>query len=87
MSTGNRDRIAAAFEDELAGASLPPGFREEVVRDAVRRPRARTGEGYPRALALVAALLAIAIVATLVFVAKQPHPGNPAVDGRFLKPL
>ena len=74
MSTGNRDRITAAFEDELSGASLPPGFREEVVRDAVRRPRARTGEGYPRALAFVAALLAIAIVATLVFVAKQPHP-------------
>ncbi len=73
MTTPERDRIAAAFDDELAGASLPPGFREEVVHAAVLRPQARAGEGYPRALALVAALLAVAIVATLVFIARQPH--------------
>ncbi len=73
MTTPERDRVTAAFDDELAGASLPPGFREELVHAAVQRPQAHAGEGYPRALGVVAALLAMAIVATLVFIARQPH--------------
>jgi hypothetical protein len=68
-----RDRIAASFERELARAPLPPGLRAEAVRYALHATGADQRQRPPRALAVVAALLAVAIVATLVFVAHQSH--------------
>ncbi len=68
-----RDRIAAAFERELARSPVPPRLRAQAVHDALHGHSANERQRQPVALALVAALLAIAIVATLLFAARSLH--------------
>jgi len=77
-----RDRIAAAFDRELARSPLPPELRAQAVHGAAHDLNSYDRQGPPRMLVLVAALLAIAIVATLVFTARslqsrQVVPANP----------
>jgi hypothetical protein len=64
VTQSTRDRIAAAFDRDLDRAPVPPGLRERSVHAAVAAPRSARRE--PRLLALVAAVIAIALVATLV---------------------
>jgi len=64
MSDPTRGRVNAAFDDELAATPVPPGLRALSIRAAVAAPRARSGQ--PAVLALVAAVLAVALIATLV---------------------
>lgn len=64
MSDPTRSRINAAFDDELASAPPPPGLRPLAVRAAIMAPPRRTPR--PQVFALVAAILTVAIVATLV---------------------
>jgi len=77
-----RDRIAAAFDRELARSPLPPELRAQAVRAAVGGRNSDERQRPPRMLALVAALLAVAIVATLFLTARSLHsrqvvPANP----------
>jgi hypothetical protein len=65
MSQLDRNRIAAAFDRELARSPLPPGLRAQAVRATLDNRKELTRQRQPWALALVAALLAIAIVAAL----------------------
>jgi hypothetical protein len=81
-----RDRIAAAFDRELARSPLPPELRAQAVHQAVYSRDSYERRRPPRMLALVAALLAIAIVATLVLAERSLHsrqvaPANPIVPG------
>jgi hypothetical protein len=79
-----RYRIAAAFDRELARSPLPAELRAQAVHYALH-----SGDSYERQrplkmLALVAALLAVAIVVTLLFAAhslrsRQIVPANPIV--------
>jgi hypothetical protein len=79
-----RYRIAAAFDRELARSPLPADLRAQAVHYALN-----SGDSYERQrplkmLALVAALLAVAIVVTLMFAAhslrsRQIVPANPIV--------
>jgi hypothetical protein len=79
-----RYRIAAAFDRELARSPLPAELRAQAVHYALH-----SGDSYERQrplkmLALVAALLAVAIVVTLMFAAhslrsRQIVPANPIV--------
>ena len=64
MSDPTRGRVNAAFDDELAATPVPPGLRSLSIRAAVAAPRPRSGQ--PAVLALVAAILAVALIATLV---------------------
>jgi hypothetical protein len=64
MSDPTRSRINAAFEDELTALPVPPGLRALSVRAAVAAPRAQSRQ--PQLFALVAAVLAVAVVVTLV---------------------
>ena len=79
MSDPTRGRINAAFDDELAAAPVPPGLRALSIRAAAVAPPERSNR--PQVLALVAALLAIAIVATLVIgshvLRQTPIPSRP----------
>ena len=79
MSDPTRSRINAAFEDELAAAPVPPGLRALAVRGAIAAPRRRSNQ--PQLLALVAAILAVAIIATLVLgshlLRQAPLPSRP----------
>lgn len=63
MSDPTRERILAAFDRELEASPLPPGLRERSMRGAIARPVSRRE---PRLLALVAAVIALALIATLV---------------------
>jgi len=74
-----RDRIAAAFERELARSPLPQGLRAQAVHGALHPDGAEPRLRQPQAMALVAVLLAVAIVATLLFVAhqRQAVPAQP----------
>jgi photosystem II stability/assembly factor-like uncharacterized protein len=74
-----RDRIAAAFERELERAPLPHGLRAQAVHYALHARGADEPARRAGPLALVAALLAIAIVATLLLVGheRQAAPANP----------
>jgi hypothetical protein len=65
VSNPTRDRIAATFDRELEASPVPPGLRSRAVHAAVAAPRQQQGQP-PRVLALVAAVLAIAVIATLV---------------------
>jgi len=81
-----RDRIAAAFDRELARSPLPPELRAQAVHGAVSSRNSHERLRHPRMLTVVAALLAIAIVATLVLTARSLHtrqvvPANPVVPG------
>jgi hypothetical protein len=79
-----RYRIAAAFDRELARSPLPAELPAQAVHYALH-----SGDSYERQrplkmLALVAALLAVAIVVTLMFAAhslrsRQIVPANPIV--------
>ena len=81
MIEQHRDRIAAAFDRELARSPVPPSLRTEVIRGAVER-RGQAGPRRQWALALVAVLLAGAIVATLVGVRVLHLPSpSPAKHG------
>ncbi len=73
MTTPDKDRIATAFDEELAGSSNAFGSSDAFLREAAARRHAPAADGSPRGLALVAALLALAIVATLVLVARAPR--------------
>lgn len=73
MTDPQRDRIAAAFDRELARSPLPPDLRAQAVHAAVLSGRSRERQRPPRMLALVAALLGIAIVAALLFSARSLH--------------
>ena len=64
MSNSTRDRIAAAFDRELAENPVPPSLRTLAIREAVAAPRQRSNQ--PQLLVLVAAILVVAVVATLV---------------------
>jgi hypothetical protein len=64
MMDRTRNRINAAFEDELSAAPVPPSLRALSVRAAVTARRHRSAQR--QVVALVAAVLAIALVATLV---------------------
>ena len=64
MSNSTRDRIAAAFDRELAESPVPPSLRTLAIREAVAAPRQRSNQ--PQLLALIAAILVVAVVATLV---------------------
>jgi hypothetical protein len=64
MNKSTRSRINAAFDEELSAAPVPPGLRALSVRAAVSSPP--RGSNQPRMLGLVAAILTLAIVATLV---------------------
>lgn len=65
MSQLERNRLAAAFDRELARSPLPPGLRAQAVRETIANRKELAPHRQPWALALVAALLAIAIVAAL----------------------
>jgi len=79
MTNRQRDRITAAFEQELARSPMPPALRAESVRAAVHQRRDLESQRQPWALALVAGLLAVAVVATLVFGARESiHKAGPA---------
>ena len=82
MKDPQQDRIAAAFDRELARSPVPPELRAQAVRYAMQWRHSPERRRQPLMLALVAALLAFAIVATLVFAAQalhKPHatPANP----------
>lgn len=74
MKDPQRDRIVAAFDRELARSPVPPELRAQAVRAAVYSRNSHERLPHPRMLALVAALLAVAIVATLVVTAQSLHP-------------
>jgi len=79
-----RDRIAAAFDRELARSPVPHDLRAQAVHYALQRRHSNERPRQPMVLALVAAILAVAIVATLVFAAHSLHarqatPANPGV--------
>ena len=69
MTDLHRDRIAAAFDRELSRSPLPSDLRAEAVHAAVSGRNFDERQRPPRMLALVAALLAVAIVVTLMFAA------------------
>ena len=83
MSDRTRNRINAAFDDDLASAPVPPSLRALSVRAAIASPRPRSRG--PELLALVAALLVIAIVA-IVFVATHTARNAPAPAGSTIPP-
>jgi hypothetical protein len=83
VSDRTRERINAAFDDELSSAPVPPSLRALSVRAAVAAPRRRSA--VPQVLALVAAVLVIALVAT-VFVDTHLHRATPAPAGSTLPP-
>jgi hypothetical protein len=64
VSDRTRNRINAAFDDELAGAPVPPSLRALSVRAAVAAPRERHVQ--PQVLIVVATIVVIAVVATFV---------------------
>lgn len=64
MSNSTRDRIAAAFDRELGASPVPPALRNRSVHAAVVLPRHQPRQS--RLLGVVAALLALAVVVTLV---------------------
>ena len=66
MSQLDRNRLAAAFDRELAHSPLPPGLQAEVVRVTVAHRRELASQREPWRLALVAVLLAVAVVAAVV---------------------
>lgn len=72
MSDPTRERIVATFDRELASTPLPPGLRERTIHAAVTAPRTSPRE--PRLLALVAAVVALAVIATLVLTHQQASP-------------
>lgn len=73
MKDPQRDRIVAAFDREFARSPFAPELRAQTVHNAVSSSNAFGRKRQPKTLALVAALLAIAIVATLVFAARSLH--------------
>ena len=82
MKDPQQDRIAAAFDRELARSPVPPELRAQAVRYAMQWRHSPERRRQPLMLSLVAALLAFAIVATLVFAAqalRKPRatPANP----------
>ncbi len=89
MTDSRRDRIAAAFDRELARSPLPPELRAQAVHEAVYGHDSYQRQRQSRMLALVAALLAVAIVATLMLAARAFHsrqvvPANPVVPANSL---
>jgi hypothetical protein len=74
MSQDQRERIAAAFERELASSPLPPGLRAEAVRETFGNRHELAPQRQPWALALVAVLLAVAIVAAIVLGTRAFQP-------------
>ena len=77
-----QDRIAAAFDRELARSPLPAELRAQAVHHALHSGDSYERQRPPKMLALLAALLAVAIVATLVLTARSLHsthvvPANP----------
>ena len=66
MSNSARDRIAAAFERELAHTPVPPSLRTQAVRAAMHDPRRFEPQRHSWVLAGVAAVLTIALIVVLV---------------------
>ena len=64
MSDSPRGRINAAFDQELEASPVPDGLRAISIRTAVAAPSRDPRR--PQLLALVAAVLALALIATLV---------------------
>jgi len=84
VTDSQRDRIAAAFDRELARSPLPTELRAQAVHNAIHNRNSNERERPPRIVALVAALLAVAIVAALVLTARSLHsrqvvPANPVI--------
>jgi hypothetical protein len=84
MSDSTRPRINSAFEEELGGAPVPPGLRAMSVRAAVTSRRERSPQ--PVLLALVAAFVAVALVATLVIGSHVLRSTTPAPAGSTTPP-
>jgi hypothetical protein len=83
MSDRTRNRINAAFDDDFASAPVPPGLRALSIRDAVAAPPRRSVQ--PHLLALVAAILTLAIIATLV-IGSHVLRNNPVPAGSTIPP-
>lgn len=86
MKDPQQDRIAAAFDRELERSPLPTELRAQAVHYALHGGDSSARQRPPRVLALVAALLAVAIVATLLLTARSLQsrhvvPANPVVPG------
>jgi hypothetical protein len=64
MSDRARNRINAAFDDELSASRVPPSLRSLSLRHAVTAPPRRSVQ--PQLLAVIATIVVIAVVATFV---------------------
>jgi hypothetical protein len=64
MSDRVRNRINAAFDDELSTSPVPPGLRSLSIRDAVKAPPRRSIQ--PQLLVVIATIVVVALVATFV---------------------
>lgn len=80
MTNQQRDRIAAAFDRELDNLPFPPELRSQAVRAAAAGRHAPSHPRHQWALALVAAFIAVAVVATLVVGTRGLRPA-PAKTG------
>jgi hypothetical protein len=82
LSNSPRDRIAAAFDRELAHTPVPPSLRAQAVHSVMLGPRVQVGPKHSWAIAMVAAVLAIAVVVTLVVGSRalrsSPIPAKPS---------
>jgi hypothetical protein len=66
LSNSARDRIASAFERELSTTPVPPSLRHLAVQAAVYDPRRNEPQRTSWMLVALAAVLTIALIATLV---------------------
>lgn len=83
MSDRTRNRVNAAFDDELSSAPVPPSLRALSVRAAIAAPRPRSRQF--ELISLVAALLVIALVAG-VFIGTHLHSSAPSPAGSTVPP-
>jgi hypothetical protein len=64
MSDRTRNRINAAFDDELSASPVPASLRSLSIRDAVSAPPRRSIQ--PQLLVVIATIVVVALVATFV---------------------
>lgn len=83
MSDRTRNRINAAFDDDLSSAPVPPSLRALSMRAAIAAPRPQSRT--PQLLALVATILIFAIVATVI-IGSHLFRSTPAPAGSTLPP-
>ncbi|HEY8815161.1 MAG TPA: hypothetical protein VIP57_08665, partial [Candidatus Dormibacteraeota bacterium] len=85
MSNPTRDRIVATFDRELETSPVPAGLRSRAVHAAAAAPVEQEGQP-PRVVALVAAVLAFAVIATLVIGSHVLRSSVPAVPSHPSSP-